>query len=1151
MAAVEQTRYLFECWAIHHGIAHAQISSFDHFVTTKLQEIVSEGSSLRIENERRGVTHTIDFGKVSIRSPAIRESDGAYHSLTPQECRVRALSYNIGVYVDVTHCITGPDEISQRIYVETLLCKIPCMVRSVACTLSTCPRRVPTSRECPLDPGAYFIVNGNEKAVVGQEKLRTNFVFVKRTGVRSCAAEIRSLHAAKTRSTSTLNISLGQKTSQRGELLNVLLPFVDVSVPLAVIFKLLDFSNVAKIVDFVMLQLPPLAVGRRIEVHNLLVRALDTPMTEEALPALIDWIGKEGTKEPTAQRRARYVEHILANEFLPHMGLEGSTEVKQRKALFLAHAVMKLMLVFLGILPEDDRDDYSLKRVEVTGALFSLLFRQLFRNFLKMLSLHLQRALEAGKYVNIVDALCPKKITAGFKYALNTGNWGVQKSASQNGVAQVMTRMNFAANVSHLRRISTPINRDGKLPKPRELSTSHFGVLCPVETPEGQACGLVENFSFFCHVRTGSSAYYVVKQLFRDGLLLQHHQAPPQALEETTITTTTTITSSFYWKVLINGALEGHCTDGVALAQELRCRRRCGMLPFDCTIAVLSSTLTVIVDTDPGCLLRPLICVDRLEDLRRCVATTPPPLMWSELLCRGIVDLIDKNEERNLSVAAFGTILPGATHLEFHPSSMLGVCAGAIPFLNHNQAPRNIYESAMAKQSIGVSSLATDFRVDAVAHVLHYPQVPLVSTLMHEALGFSQTPCSCNVMVAILSYTGFNQEDSVIFNRAALDRGLFRSTVLKSYKDEEKGVGSDLERFGLVPATAIGARRANYDKVEMDGLPPLRAMVLNSDVIIAKRMTTSTLGSDRKKKKDSVTVDHSTVLAASEPMRVNRAYLTSNKDGVRLVRVRLHAVRVPTLGDKFASVHGQKGVIGMVLDECDMPFCTDGSIPDLIINPHAIPSRMTVAQLIESLLGKVCCLEGEDGDGTPFNSTRVEDIAERLGKRGFESKGNETLYNGITGVPFETTIFMGPTSYQKLRHCVTDKVHARSRGPRQLITRQPVEGRSRGGGLRVGEMERDCLLAHGASSVLLDRMFLQSDVFEMCVCRHCGLIAESLAPAVPLTVGAHREYCRNCRLGGPENIALVNIPYSAKLLSQELGQLNVAMRLRVEPLTVT
>jgi DNA-directed RNA polymerase II subunit RPB2 len=1127
MATSEQTRYLMECWASHHGIVHAQISSYDLFVTSKLQEMISEGSSIRVENERRKTTHAIDFEKVSIRSPAIREADGTYHALTPHECRLRGLSYNVGVYVDVVHSVVSPEETSRKLYVETLLCKVPCMVRSCACTLSTCPRSVPKSCECPLDPGAYFIVNGNEKAVVSQEKLRTNYVFVKRTGPRAFSAEIRSLHAAKARSTSTVVVTLGPRTAQRVETFAVALPFVEASVPLAVVYKLLGMEELADICEAVLAQLPAHEAPRHAQLRKLLWRAFETPLLNDPAPALVEWIGKEGTKEPTSQRRARYIEHIMTNEFLPHMGLDSSPDTRERKLAFLSHAVLKLSLVFLGVLPEDDRDDYSLKRVELAGSLFALLFRQLFRTFLKMLQLQLQKSIEAGKYINIVEALCPKKITTGFKYALNTGNWGVQKSAAQNGVAQVMTHMNFTASVSHLRRVSTPINRDGKLPKPRELSTSHYGVLCPVETPEGQACGLVENFAFLCHVRIGSPGHYVVRQLCRDRLLDPHNRALP-------------------WKVLVNGALEGHCEDGRALAELLRERRRLGVLPFDTTVFTEDACLAVAVDTDAGCLLRPLLRVAAVPCLSEVLASTPPPLIWRELLGRGIVDLVDKNEERNLRVAAFGLSPKGATHLEFHPSAMLGVCAGVIPFLNHNQAPRNIYESAMAKQSIGMSSLAAEHRVDAIAHALHYPQVPLVRTLLHEALGYSQTSCSCNVVVAILSYTGFNQEDSVIFNRAALERGLFRSTVFKAFKDEEKGAGADMEHFGPVPSTAIGARRANYGKVEEDGLPPLRAQVTNSDVIIAKRMTTSALGADRKKKKIPVTVDHSTVLSASEPMRVNQVYLTSNKDGASLVRVRLHAVRTPDLGDKFASVHGQKGVIGMVLDECDMPFAADGCPPDVIINPHAIPSRMTMAQLIESLLGKVCCLRGEDGDGTPFNGTRVEDIAARLAQHGFESRGNEQLHNGITGEPFETLVFVGPTSYQKLRHCVTDKVHARSRGPRQLITRQPVEGRSRGGGLRVGEMERDCMLAHGASSVLLERMFHQSDVFDMYVCRHCGLIAESLPPEAPLTVGAHREYCRNCRQGGPENVAHVSMPYSAKLLAQELGQLNMAVRFRVQ-----
>jgi DNA-directed RNA polymerase II subunit RPB2 len=1134
-----EIRYVLECWAAYRGQISHQLDSFDYFVSVKLPEIIAEGSVIRIDNEKRGVSHTIEFGNVLVRPPAIRESDGVYRRLTPQECRIRSLSYTIGVYVDVMHTIRGVDGDSRKLYAETPMCRIPCMVRSTFCTLTANSRLARRSKECPIDPGGYFVVNGNEKVIIAQEKMRTNFVFVRRLAPRHCSAEIRSLHEAKTRSTSTLVVTLGPRAGARGETITVMLPFVDKPVPCGVIFRLLGVESLQESIEDTISQLPKDYLHHKSVIVENLVRVLETPMSSEKPDHLIEWIGREGTKEPTQQRRARYVEHILANEFLPHMGLDDSPETRARKQAFMSLVVLKLVLVFLGIIEPDDRDDYSIKRIDTTGMLFGLLFRQLFRGFHKMLSMHVHRAVDGAKYVNIVDALNPKKITAGFKFALNTGTWGIQRQTNtQNGVAQLMARMNLLAHVSHLRRVCTPINREGKLPKPRELALSHHGILCPVETPEGQACGLVENLSLLCHVRTGASASYVVKQLLRDNLIFPTATAGKEGgrvssgLEPHT------------WRVLVNGALEGSCRDGESLVRELRWRRGAGVLPFDTSISTCRSSSSVIVDLDPGCLMRPLIRADRMVDFSTIIRRCPPALLWKELVFQGIVEFIDKNEERNLSIGTFVSGNQRATHLEFHPSTMLGVCALSIPFLNCNQAPRNIYEAAMTKQSSGMASLAGEHRVDAVSHVLHYPHVPLVRTLLHEALRCDEAPCVVNTMVAILSYSGFNQEDSIIVNRGALDRGLFRSTVFKSYKDEEKGAGSDVESFGPVPSTAVGARRADYGKVQQDGLPALRSVVTNGDIIISKCMTASQLGTDRKKRK-TIVVDHSTVLCATEPMRVGRAYMTTNKDGARLVRVRLHTTRVPDVGDKLSSHHGQKGVIGIIMEQVDMPFTIDGVVPDIIINPHAIPSRMTVAQLIECLLGKVCCAVGSEGDGTPFNGTRVESIAEELAAVGFESRGNERMFNGITGEPLETTVFFGPTSYQKLRHCVADKVHARARGSMTLITRQPREGRSRGGGLRIGEMERDCMLSHGASAVLLDRLMHQSDEFETRVCRHCGLLAESLSPLVPLGVGGHRDYCRNCKLGGPENIAVIALPYAAKLLHQELGGLNIAMRFRV------
>ena len=1129
-AEVEQA---IKCWCSYENVVLPQVATFDRFVESSLKEIVMENSELRIESERRNVVHELRFADVFIRSPSIREADGTHRVLLPHEARIRGLNYNFSVFANVVHS-TKPgngEKESVKTYAEVLLCKLPCMLKSKACNLRH-RRGTVLVGEDPLAPPGIFVVNGNEKCVVAQEKLRTNFPFVKCTGERSFVAEIRSLHCSKTRSTSTLHLSLVSKAGAGNGTISIQLPFIDASIPAGVIFRLLGFESIREIVDFIVTHFPSDGCKDEREVVRLsLSHSLESSLVSEAPSALIDYIGREGTKEPTHSRRTRYVEHILVNEFLPHMGLSSSSECQGRKASLLALILLKLTRVALGFLPADDRDDFRLKRVDSCGMLFALLFRQLFRNYLKMISLTMQRAVESQKFLNITEIVNPKKITAGFKFALSVGAWGIQHSNSQAGVAQMLARQTSIATWSHLRRVNTPINREGKIPKPRELSSTHYGILCPVETPEGAACGLVENYSLTTHVRVGSSSSLLTKQLLRTGLF-----APLGAKG--------LLLEPGHWHVLVNGTLEGSVLDGEELARELRRRRALGMFPCDCTIATAPDR-RLIIDVDAGCLMRPLLRVDRAHEFKAGLRQLPPPIFWKTMLQRGVVELIDKNEEANVTVALDGLCREGCTHVDIHPCCFLGIVAGQIPFLNSNQAPRNIYESAMAKQAIGIFALNYEDRVDAIAHVLHYPQNPLVTTLMYSALNCDATPASTNTVVAILTYTGYNQEDSLIFNQASLDRGLFRSTVFRSYKEEEKGIGSDVERFGLIPENAVGARHANYATVEMDGAPALKELLHTNDVVIAKKMITSQVGAD--KKKTAVVVDHSTVLGTGESMRVNKVYASQNKDGSKIIRVRLHAIRVPEVGDKFSSSHGQKGVIGAILPASLMPYTQDGIIPDIIINPHAIPSRMTVAQLLECVVSKTCCLEGKPGDGTPFEEKDVISMTEDiLVKHGYESHGNEILFSGYTGAPFHTTIFIGPTAYKKLRHCVVDKLHSRARGPVQLITRQPCEGRSRGGGLRVGEMEKDVILAHGASATLLDRLKKNSDEFEIAVCRKCGHIAEWTNPAVTLTTQSSRLFCRHCKLSGSAHIGIVSVPYSFALLCRELNGLQIVSRIRLE-----
>ena len=1115
-----------EAWVSFRGLASHQIESYNRFVTTKLQDIILENSEIKHQIKRNGSSSVTAFArctfqKVYVRSPCVREADGTYRELSPNECRVRGLSYNISVYVNILQEQILNDTTSSKHYSEVLLCRLPCMVGSAVCN-TVCSSRQMVSQlgECPLDPRGYFICNGQEKVVIAQEKMRTNFTFVRKMGPSSYNAEVRSLHASKTRSTSTLVVNLSSRAGQLGELLMVNLPFIEVQVTASALFKILGFKDLEAMLDF----MEPHAGAEGSEKEKtmqILRRALNVPeILAKSRSEIMEDIGRHGTKEATIERRLQYIEHIIENEFLPHQGMEASPEVILGKCTYLCMVIVKLTHVFMGILPPDDRDDFSLKRVESTGQLFALLTRQLYRQLLKSMGTHVTRCVENGKVLSVIDCLNSKRITAGVKYAVSTGQWGVMKATSQHGVAQILSRMNAGSALSHLRRVNTPINREGKLPKPRQLPLSHVSILDCVESPEGQACGLVENLSLISHMRMGCDGGPLVHLLAHNSELF--------SLKEL---------KRGHWKVLINGAIEGYCEDAPALAERLRHWRRSCTIPSDTSIFVDKHIRALLLDTDSGCLMRPMIRVSEIQTFRKLLASSPPSQLWPDMLSTGVLEMIDKNEEKHVEI--------GVTHVDLHECCILGVCSGMIPFLNMNQAPRNIYEAAMTKQSIGSFSMCLEERVDTISHSMHYPQQPLVQTMVQEVVGSVDMPGGATVVVAVLSHTGFNQEDSIIVNKGSIDRGLFRSSVYRCFKDEEKGIGADVERFGKVAAAAVGARKANYCKVDDDGLPCLGSVMNNGDVIISKRMAASQLGSDRKKK--TIQVDHSTVLRSSEPMRVRKVYVSCNKDGARLARVCLDAVRVPEIGDKLSSHHGQKGVIGMILPEVEMPFTVDGIVPDIIVSPHGLPSRMTVGQLLECLLGKLCCMEAQTGDGTPFSGIKVGDVGKRLRKYGFHDRGNEMLFDSVTGEPLETTVFVGLVHYQRLKHFVGDKVHGRSRGPRSLLTRGPLEGRSRDGGLRVGEMERDCILAHGASAMLLDRLFYQADAFDFHVCRRCGLIAEAISPEEPAPVHS-RLFCRGCRLSGTENIAQVQIPYAFKLLSQELAGMGIAMRMKVHPL---
>jgi DNA-directed RNA polymerase II subunit RPB2 len=468
---------------------------------------------------------------------------------------------------------------------------------------------------------------------------------------------------------------------------------------------------------------------------------------------------------------------------------------------------------------------------------------------------------------------------------------------------------------------------------------------------------------------------------------------------------------------------------------------------------------------------------------------------------------------------------------------MFGILASCIPFPEHNQSPRNCYQCAQGKQAMGVYVTNYENRMDKTAYVLNYPTRPLVDTRVMNMIQLNKIPSGTNVIVAIMTHTGYNQEDSILFNKGSIDRGLFVATIYHTEKDEDKQKINGDEEIRCKPdqTKTKGMKFGNYNKVNSKGVVPENTLVENRDIIIAKVTPIKENRNDHTKiiKYE----DQSRIFRTDEETYIDKNYIDRNGDGYNFAKVRLRNVRKPVIGDKFSSRHGQKGTLGNIIPEDDMPFTRDGVKPDIIINPHAIPSRMTIGQLKETILGKTLVSLGLFGDGTSFGDFHVKDISKELLKVGYEAHGNELMYNGLTGEQLECSVFLGPVFYQRLKHMVNDKTHSRSIGPMVNLTRQPAEGRSRDGGLRFGEMERDCMISHGAARFTKERLYDVSDKYEVHVCKKCGLIAS-------YNNELHIHLCKTC--GNRTDFAFVKLPYACKLMMQELTTMNVSTRLITE-----
>ena len=1155
-----------------HLVLH-QISSYNDFINIHLPKIVKQYNPIKMKFDHNDMEYHlhVSFGNIYLTPAIIHENDGSTKVMYPMDARLRNFTYDSRMYIDLSFktsiIVNGEVKETNTSHINKIsLGKLPIMLHSQICILKNkALYHKNDQNECIYDKGGYFIINGTEKVLISQERRAENKIYVcknNKTNSNKYAliSEINSVPFGKIISPKNIQVKLMSQNYSHGQSIKVTLPHIRLDIPLFILYRALGAKSDKSILKHILYDINHKSNRKLLVLLQPSIEESSNIQTrEEAILYITKYINTS-YKNIAGINMMQYFDTTIYNDFLPHVG---SNSIHKR--IYLGKMVKKLLLVHTGNLQYDDRDSYINKRIDTPGILLANLFRQHFAKVIKDMKSQLNKEFSNGSWrvnhqfsdiinsSNIYKMIKGSSITTGIKYALATGNWGIKTNSHKQGIAQVLNRLTANSSFSHLRRVNTPIERCGKLIGPRKLHSTQWMKMCSSETPEGGSVGVVKNMALSVHI-TNCSAIEPIQ------VFLDNHNV--QKLEDVSLDSLYNLTI-----IYINGFNYGatHCPE--KLYNQLLKARRTGLLNIYISIIWNHSDNSIEIYSDSGRLSRPLYIIDNnkfriTNEIHKKI--TNGNILWDHLIMpnlnenmktynseyiqsdikEAVIEYIDVQEENTCMIAMDSSKLEHKkdkvitykyTHCELHPSLQLGVLGSVIPFPEHNQSPRNLYQCAMGKQAMGIYSSNYRKRMDTLAHVLYYPQKPIVDSKIMQFLPGNDLPSGINCIVAVASYTGYNQEDSIIMNQDAIERGLFRSTFYRTYKEEErKSQGSGLDEKFCKPDTKFtrGLKLGNYNILNESGFVPENTKVDSGDIIIGKVIPITKNKKDIQYYKDS-----STGIRPNESGYISDNLISRNGDGYRFAKVKIRSTRSPTIGDKHSSRHGQKGTVGMIYRQQDMPYTKDGIVPDIIMNPHAVPSRMTIGQLKECLMGKASSVVGRFGDGTPFNNMKLENIEKLLEEEcGFQKHGNEIMYNGRTGEQMKVSIFIGPTFYQRLKHMVQDKIHSRSSGPMVSLTRQPAEGRSRDGGLRFGEMERDCMLSHGTSQFLKETLLDRSDNFKVYVCKNCGLLA---------TVNPNKKIYNCGQCNNYANFAEIRIPYACKLFMQELQCMSIAPRLIV------